>query len=179
VFVRNGIFAGIGISCLDLNDEAFGKAFNIKPVAIFNLLEPSNTCKALREMFLDFKTAGEYGILLFHGTGRDDDVYIHEAFNFAMCCEFFLLLSKLMLLLLSFPSLVIVCDVGVASTTDDDDAIAFVAVLAVVDVVAVVAIVIVVVVAAALVLLLLRLLLVLLPLLMLRLVLFLGVMLLL
>jgi hypothetical protein len=87
VFVRNGIFAGVGISCLDLNDEAFGKAFNIKPVAIFNLPEPSNTCKALREMFLDFKTIGEYGILLSRGTRRDDDVYIHKAFNCAMWAD--------------------------------------------------------------------------------------------
>ena len=120
MFVRNGIFASVGISCLDLNDEAFGKAFNIKPVAICNLPEPSNTCKALREMFLDFKTAGEYEILLSRGTRRDDDVYIYKAFNCAMWVDgatrYFLMLSKLMLLLLSFSSLVIVCDVGVAST---------------------------------------------------------------
>jgi hypothetical protein len=58
MLVRNGIFAGVGISCLDLNDEAFGTSFNIKPVAIFNVPEPSNTCEALREKFLDFKTTG-------------------------------------------------------------------------------------------------------------------------
>jgi len=50
-FVRIQIFAGVGISCLDVDDAAFGKAFNIQPVAIFGVPEPSNTCKALREMF--------------------------------------------------------------------------------------------------------------------------------
>ena len=87
MFDLNGIFAGVGISCLDLNDEAFGKAFNIQPVAIFNVPEPSNTCKALREMFLDLKTTGEYGILISSGTGRDDDAYIHKAFNCAMWAD--------------------------------------------------------------------------------------------
>ncbi len=50
-FVRIPIFAGVGISCLDVDDAAFGKTFNIQPVAIFGVPEPSNTCKALREMF--------------------------------------------------------------------------------------------------------------------------------
>ncbi len=80
-------FAGVGISCLDVDDAAFGKAFNIQPVAIFNVPEPSNTCKALLEMFLDFKTAGEYGILLSRGKGYDDDTYIHKVFNCAMWAD--------------------------------------------------------------------------------------------
>ena len=87
MLVRNGIFAGIGISCLDLNDEAFGKAFNIKPVGFFYVTEPRNTCKVLRAMFLDFKTACEYDILLSRGIGRDDDAYIHKAFNCAMWAD--------------------------------------------------------------------------------------------
>ena len=83
-FVRIPIFAGVGISCLDVDDAAFGKAFNIQPVAIFGVPEPSNTCKALREMFLDFKTAGEYGIFLSRETSRGDENYIHKAFNCSM-----------------------------------------------------------------------------------------------
>ena len=87
MFDRIVIFPGVGISCLDLDDEAFGKAFNIKPVALFNVPKPSNTCKALRDMFLDFLTAGEYDILLSRGTRRDDDAYIHKAFNCAMWAD--------------------------------------------------------------------------------------------
>ena len=49
--------------------------------------EPSNTCKALREMFLDFKTAGEYGIYLPRGACLDTDYYIHKAFNCAMWAD--------------------------------------------------------------------------------------------
>ena len=49
--------------------------------------KPSNTCKALREMFLDFKTTGEYGILLSRGTGLDDVAYIHKAFNCSMWAD--------------------------------------------------------------------------------------------
>ena len=71
-----------------MDEAAFGKAFNIKPVAIFNVPEPSNTCKALREMFLDFKTAGEYGILLSRGNGGgENETYIHKAFNCAMWAD--------------------------------------------------------------------------------------------
>ncbi len=59
--------AGVGISCLDVEDDTFGKAFNIKPVAVFDMQELSNTCKVLREMFLDLKRIGEYGFFLHRG----------------------------------------------------------------------------------------------------------------
>ena len=42
-FVRIPISAVVGISCLDVDDTAFGKAFNIQPVVIFGVPEPSNT----------------------------------------------------------------------------------------------------------------------------------------
>jgi len=43
--------------------------------------------KALREMFLDFKSAGEYGIYLPRGACLDTDHYIHKAFNCAMWAD--------------------------------------------------------------------------------------------
>ncbi len=45
----------------------------------FYVPKPSNTCKAVREMFLDFKTAGEFGILLSRSNGGgEDDTYIRS-----------------------------------------------------------------------------------------------------
>jgi hypothetical protein len=73
-------FAGVGISCLDIDDEAFGYAFNIQPLALFEIPEPSNTCKVLREMFLDLKRAGEYGIYLPREEGDNKEIYLHKAF---------------------------------------------------------------------------------------------------
>jgi len=94
-------FSGVGISCLDVDEAAFGKAFNIQTVAIFNVPEPSNTCKALREMFLDFKAAGEFGIVLSRGNGGgEDDTYIHKAFNCAMWADGVARYGQYMLLLL-------------------------------------------------------------------------------
>ena len=46
-------YVGVGLSCLDLPDEAFGKKFNAQPMALIDAPEPSNTSKLLRELFND------------------------------------------------------------------------------------------------------------------------------
>jgi len=55
---------GVGLSCLDLLDEAFGKKFNAQPIAVIDAPEPINTCKVLRELFNDLVRAHEFGIFL-------------------------------------------------------------------------------------------------------------------
>ena len=79
--------SGVGISCLDVDEDAFGKAFNVQPVAIFDMPEPSNTCKVLREMFLDLKRVGEFGIYLHRGGEEDPELYTHKAFVASMWCD--------------------------------------------------------------------------------------------
>jgi hypothetical protein len=72
--------SGVGISCLDVDDDASGKSFNVQPVAVFDMSEASNTCKVLRETFLDLKRVGEYGIYLRRGEEENSELYIHKAF---------------------------------------------------------------------------------------------------
>jgi hypothetical protein len=73
-------FAGVGISCLAIDDEAFGLTFNIQLLALFEIPKPSNTCKVLREMLLDLKRAGEHGIYLPREEGDNKEIYLHKEF---------------------------------------------------------------------------------------------------
>jgi hypothetical protein len=68
----------VGLSSSDLNHEYFGRRFNQQPVAIFDIPEPSNTGKALKEFFVDMKSLATQGIRLSDPTG--DESWIHKAF---------------------------------------------------------------------------------------------------
>ena len=72
--------ACIGISCLDIPDEAFRKKFNIQPVVLIDSTEPSNTCKVLQELFNDFERAHKYGIYLPNSDNSEDGEYLHKAY---------------------------------------------------------------------------------------------------
>ncbi len=74
------IFVGVGLSCLDLCNEAIGKNFNAQPLALFDAPEPSNTCKVLRELFQDLVRAHEYGIYLPKSNHPDDGDYLHKVY---------------------------------------------------------------------------------------------------
>ena len=52
-----------------------------------DLPEPSNTCRALREMFLDLKRAGEYGIYLPRVDDPEAEYYVHKAFVCSMWAD--------------------------------------------------------------------------------------------
>ena len=71
---------GVGLSCLDLCDEAFGKKFNSQPIALIDSPEPSNTCKVLRELFIDLVRAHEFGIHLPKSTNPADGDYLHKVY---------------------------------------------------------------------------------------------------
>jgi hypothetical protein len=81
VLTRSLIYTvGVGLSCLDLCDEAFGKKFNSQPIALIDSPEPSNTCKVLRELFIDLVRAHEFGIHLPKSTNPADGDYLHKVY---------------------------------------------------------------------------------------------------
>ncbi len=57
--------------------EFFGRRFNQQPIAIFDLLEPSNTGKVLVEFYKDMHDLGSRGIYLTNCSG---EVWLHQAF---------------------------------------------------------------------------------------------------
>jgi hypothetical protein len=71
---------GVGLSCLDLPDEAFGKNFNAQPIAVIDAPEPSNICMLLRELSNDLVRAHKVGIYLPRSNNPDDGDNLHKVY---------------------------------------------------------------------------------------------------
>ncbi len=67
----------VGLSSTDLSREVFGRRFNMQPIAIFDVPEPSDTEKALVEFYRDMQEIGTRGIYLKHNTGEE---WLHKPF---------------------------------------------------------------------------------------------------
>ena len=61
----------------DLSKEYFGRRFNHRPIAIFDVPEPSDTGKALVEFFKDMKTLSVRGLYI-HDPERGP--WLHKPF---------------------------------------------------------------------------------------------------
>ena len=58
------LFAGCGISSMNLPDMMFSKQINQKPVGLIPSPEPANTMKVMREAILDMWRWSSYGMFI-------------------------------------------------------------------------------------------------------------------
>ncbi len=63
---------------MDLSHEYFGKKINQQLIAIFDILEPSDTGKTLAEFYKDMNTLALRGIYL--KCHSDEKLMLHKAF---------------------------------------------------------------------------------------------------
>ena len=54
----------VGLSSIDLSREYFGRRFNQKPIAIFDIPEPCDIGKALIEFFKEMRTLSMQGLYI-------------------------------------------------------------------------------------------------------------------
>jgi len=68
-FLVSSICAIVGLSSTNLSGELFGRSFNQQPIAIFDLLDPSNTRNALVKFYKDMQEPGTSGIFHINSFG--------------------------------------------------------------------------------------------------------------